>query len=355
MISPRYLRPALILAAIFISGAKLGAQSGGVIHRIAVPAPSLRGNLLGDTDVRLTSVYLPAAYAKNPQRRFPVLYLLHGFYADDRAFIGGAYSNLNIRLAMDSLIATGKVRPMIVVTPSANNRFFGSFYVNSPATGSWEDFITHDLVRYMDRHFRTIRSAASRGLAGHSMGGYGTLYIGMRHPEVFSSIYALSPCCLDVGAAGIPNLEPAWKKALAVRDTSDIRRAGFMADLLLAQSAIYSPDASRAPLYIDLPYRLVADTLVIDSAVNARWQPPMWQIDRYANNLRRLKIGFDAGRQDGFPDIPRNVEALDRKLSELGIPHSTRLYDGDHMKGVRRELENVVLPFFSENLSGKSP
>ncbi|MFN2636412.1 MAG: alpha/beta hydrolase [Gemmatimonadaceae bacterium] len=353
MISPSVRVLTLSLAATFVVAASGRTQTpGGVIHTVEIPAPSLRGNLLGDADKRAVSIYLPADYARHPARRYPVIYLLHGFAADNRAFIAGVYSNLNIRVSMDSLIAAGKVRPMIVVTPNARNRFDGSFYVNSPTTGNWEDFVVHDLVRYIDRHFRTIATRSGRGLAGHSMGGYGTLYIGMRNPTVFSAIYALSPCCLDTNAHETPAVRRAWRKVLAVRDTSEIRTVGFIPNIIMALAAVYSPDPARPPFFVDYPVSLAGDSVVVDSAIAARWKPPLKLVDQYQANLRREKIGFDAGRQDAFPDIPVNVQALDAKLTALGIPHIAELYDGDHVRGVRGRLENVVLPFFSQNLAG---
>ena len=338
------------IAAIALSGAHAGAQTG-VIRRVEVPAPSLRGNLVGDPAARQASIYLPERYFTHPKQRFPVIYLLHGFSADDRAFIAGAYQGLNVRVSMDSLIAAGKVRPMIVVTPNARNRFDGSFYANSVTTGRWEDFIARDLVGYVDRHFRTIRSASGRGLAGHSMGGYGTLHVGMRHPRIFSAIYALSPCCLSNSALeSTVNMQTAWRKALSVTDTSQIKAAGFFPNLLMALTAAYSPAPNRPPLYIDYPFAIRGDSLVRDSAVAARWRPPLSLIERYQANLRRLTIGFDAGASDGLADIPVNVRALDSTLTRLGIRHFAEVYEGGHGNRIRERLERVVFPFFSRSL-----
>jgi len=91
---------------------------------------------------------------------------------------------------------------MIIVMPNAYTALEGSFYGKSVTTGDWEDFVVSELVEYIDSHYRTIANRTSRGLAGHSMGGYGTVRLGMRRPDVFSSFYALSACCLDSGAAG---------------------------------------------------------------------------------------------------------------------------------------------------------
>lgn len=339
------------LACVLASGIPVSGAGQGVIRTIEVPAPSLRGNLVGDPAVRSVSVYLPPAYSARRRQRFPVIYLLHGFAADHRAFIAGAYQNLNVRISMDSLIAAGRVQDMIVVTPNARNRFDGSFYTNSAATGNWEDFISRDLVGYMDRHFRTIGRAESRGLTGHSMGGYGAIHVGMRNPRVFSAIYAMSACCLAANWTRTPAGNTAWKKTLAVTDTSQIKAAGFIPNIYMALSAAYSPNAERVPLFIDYPFRAEGDSLVAIRPVMARWITPLEMIDAHAGNLRRLRIGFDAGTRDGFRDIPISARALHDKLTLLGVEHFYEEYDGTHGNRIRERLERIVFPFFSERLA----
>ena len=327
------------------------AQSGGVTHVDAIVAPSLAGNLIGDTNRREVTVYLPPSYSKNRAKRYPVVYLLHGFAANHRAFMAGVYTNMNTRLSMDSLIREGLVREMIVVTPNARNAFDGSFYRNSVTTGNWEDFVYRDLVSFIDRRYRTIRNRSGRGIAGHSMGGYGALWVGMRHPETFSAIYALSPCCLrDFGSVAQRGVGP-WKAALRVREKPEILKAGFTADLLLALAAVYSPNASKPPLFIDLPNRLEADSIVEVPEIAAKWLgSPMSYVTQYASNLRRTAIAFDAGRQDALKDIPISVTMLDSALTELGVPHTAELYDGDHMRRIRSRIESHAMPFFSRVL-----
>jgi enterochelin esterase-like enzyme len=327
------------------------AQGGGITHVDTITAPSLSGNLIGDTNRREVTVYLPPSYSRNRAKRYPVVYLLHGFAADHRAFMAGVYTNMNTRLSMDSLIHAGLVKEMIVVTPNARNAFDGSFYVNSVTTGNWEDFVWRDLVRFIDRRYRTIRDRSGRGIAGHSMGGYGALWVGMRHPEIFSAIYALSPCCLrdfgDVKQRGAR----AWKAALAVTDKSQILKAGFQADLLLALAAAYSPDSLKPPLFIDLPNRVDRDSIIEIPEVAAKWlASPMTFVPRYAANLRRTAIAFDAGRQDALKDIPISVTILDSTLTALGIVHTAELYDGDHMRRIRSRIESHAMPFFSKVL-----
>ena len=340
-----------IIVSMTLVSIELGAQGGGVTHVDTISAPSLRNNLIGDTNRREVTVYLPPGYGRNPRKRYPVVYLLHGFAANHRAFMAGVYANMNTRVSMDSLIRAGLVKEMIVVTPNARNAFDGSFYVNSVTTGNWEDFINRDLVSFIDRRYRTIRNRSGRGIAGHSMGGYGALWVGMRHPETFAAIYALSPCCLrDFGAVSQRGAGP-WKAALRVTEKTQILKAGFQADLLLALAAAYSPNPRRPPLFIDLPNRLEGDSIVEVPEIAAKWlASPMSFVTRYADNLRKMHVAFDAGRQDALKDIPLSVTMLDSVLTELRIPHTAEVYDGDHMRPIRGRIESKVMPFFSRVL-----
>jgi enterochelin esterase-like enzyme len=349
----RALQSLLLLASVAIASPVLAQRgAGGVTHVDTIDAPSLRGNLIGDSSRKPITVYLPPSYARSRTKRYPVVYLLHGFSASHRAFMGGVYSNMNTRLSMDSLINAGLSREMIVVTPNADNPFDGGFYRNSPVTGNWEDYIYKDVVSFIDQRYRTIRNRTGRGIAGHSMGGYGALWVGMRHPEVFSAMYLLSPCCLrDFGDVAQRGTGP-WKAALRVKSVDSVLKAGFSADLLIALAAVYSPNPSRPPLFVDFPNRLVGDSVVPVPAITERWlsSSPMKFVPVYAANLRRLAIGFDGGRQDALKDIPISVSMLDSVLTELRITHTAEVYDGDHMRRIRSRLESKVFPFFSEHL-----
>ena len=95
----------------------------------------------------------------------------------------------------DAAMADG-AREVIMVMPDAFNKYGGSMYSNSPAIGDWESWIVRDLVSYIDANYSTIGKPGSRGLSGHSMGGYGTLRIGMKYPGIFAALYAMSSCCL---------------------------------------------------------------------------------------------------------------------------------------------------------------
>ncbi|MDO8500976.1 MAG: alpha/beta hydrolase-fold protein [Gemmatimonadaceae bacterium] len=353
MRSPQKLLSLLAASvALAVVPARLPAQNDGVTHVDTVAAPSLRANLLGDPDRREVTVYLPPSYSKRPAKRYPVVYLLHGFAADHRAFMRGAYQNLNIRLSMDSLIRAGAVREMIVVTPNARDAYDGSFYANSVVTGNWEDFIVRDLVSYVDRKYRTVRNRTGRGLAGHSMGGFGALRVAMRHPEMFSALYALSPCCLgslaDSPDAGMTR---AWKIALGLTDRSQFSKAGFIPNIIYGMAAVYSPDPANPPFYVRFPLALEGDSLISNAALATSWTvTPLTLVPAHVAGLARMAIAFDAGTADGFRDIPANVQKLDSLMTALGIHHAAELYEGTHGSRIRSRIESKVMPFFSRTL-----
>jgi S-formylglutathione hydrolase len=349
--SSRWALAFTLILLSFADSRGLNAQApwrGGVTHVDTVPGPSLRGNLIGDPAWREVTVYLPPGYKRDRTKRYPVVYLLHGFAADHRAFMSGPYQNLNVRISMDSLIESGAVRGMIVVMPNARNFFDGSFYMNSPVTGNWEDFIVKDLIGHVDRKYRTIRSRRGRGITGHSMGGFGALRIAMRNPDVYSAVYALSPCCL--AEMNYPERRPAWKVAIGLKERSEYARAGFTANLLYAMAAAYSPNIDKPPFYADLPYRLESDSLVAIPEILSKWKGPLAMAATRIDALKQLAIAFDAGNADALTDIPVNVRALDSLLTARGVPHTSEIYPGTHGSGVRSRLEASVFPFFSREL-----
>ena len=182
----------LVVLGLSINGIDhLSAQEGQLVD-VAVHSPSLEGNLLEDSAGRNVTIYLPPEYEENPEQRYPVIYLLHGFFATNKIWIGREYLNINIKSIADDLINQEKIIPMIIVMPDARNKYQGSFYANSPVTGSWEDFITQELVEYTDRTYRTLSQVVSRGIAGHSMGGDGAMKLALKHPDTYSAVYSMS-------------------------------------------------------------------------------------------------------------------------------------------------------------------
>jgi hypothetical protein len=176
----------------------------------------------------------------------------------------------------------------------------------------------------------------------------------MRHPEIFSVIYAMSPYGLSLDTAPPPAVARAWLTVLALTDSSQFKKAGFYPNLLIAESAVYSPDTAHRPFFVDYPFRSDQGRLIPDTAVLKRWRVPLLDIPDYSANLRREKIGFDAGREDGFPNIAPDVAVLDRMLTTLGVPHFAELYEGTHGSRIRDRVERVALPFISASFEDEA-
>jgi len=333
----------LILSAAAIAPA--WGQAGSV-ERVKVHGKLLEGNLSGDPPDRGVTVYLPPDYRSAKNKRYPVLYMLHGYTDNDKKWMGTVKHWINLPAVIDKTLMGKKSGEMIVVMPDGFTRYHGSMYSNSLVTGDWEDFIAYELVAYVDEHYRTLRSAASRGLAGHSMGGYGAMRIGMKHPEIFAAVYLLSPCCL---AAPDPERDAGFMpEAAAVTTVSQIEKAEFRPRIMLASAAAWSPNPAKPPLYIDLPWKdgqWQAD-------IAAKWaaNAPLETIDQYVTNLKRLKgFAFDAGDKD--QPIAKNIGRLNEALNASSVPHLFVIYEGDHLNRIAERIETEVLPFFNKNLS----
>ena len=218
----------------------------GKLERITVHGKSLEGNLEGDSADRDVFVYLPPSYDREPARRYPVVYTLHGYGLHAQQWVG--FANVS---GLEKGLAAGTTKEMILVAPDAFSLHNGSFYSNSKTTGDWETFIAVELVNYIDDHYRTIPNRMSRGLTGHSMGGYGTFRIGMKHPEVFSSLYAMSACCMLDTA----EVTPALTQMEAIKTKEDAMKLSFNQKSPLARAAAWSSNADNPPLFIDLPVK----------------------------------------------------------------------------------------------------
>lgn len=335
------------------SAVAVAPDGHGTLLHDTVFSPALVGNRLGDSPRRAVDVYLPPSYGSSPRRRYPVIYLLHGFDADQ-----GWWSTprVSIRTAMDSLVAAGRVREAILVMPDAFNAYAGSFYVNSPTAGRWEDFVSRDLVRYVDGRYRTVAGPAARGVGGYSMGGYGAFTLAARHPDVFGAVYGLSACCMggelldDAGMA-----DTTWARTLALRDRAQVRGAPFFVKYQVALASVLSPDPARAPLGVDFPFALDAAGRVVPvEPVRARWTAPTPErfVRREAAGLRRLRgIAFDVGSRDGLRHIPVTMQRLSRALDSAGIPHTFQEYDGTHGSHVPERIRTHMLPFLSAHLA----
>ena len=328
--------------------AATSATKNGTVETIKVHGKSLEGNLEGDSPDRDVFIYLPPSYATEKNRRYPVVYFLHGYSVKAEAY----WNLMTVPATADKLMAGGAAHEMILVNPDAYTIYSGSMYSNSPTTGDWETFITHDLVDYIDSHYRTIANRDSRGLAGHSMGGYGTLRIGMKYPQVYSSIYAMSSCCLmnDPGAPRPPAPErpPAATSGSEDKDgkAARPRTGGGFGNVLSAEAAAWSPNPQNPPKFFDLPN----ENGTPRPEIAAKWiaNSPLAMMDQYISNLKQYHaFMMDVGLQDG---LAASNKEMDASLTQVGVPHKFETYEGNHTNRVKERFEGQVLPFFSENL-----
>jgi enterochelin esterase-like enzyme len=343
-----------ILLFVFIASMAClhaGAQNKpalkGSVQRIKVHGRGLEGNLEGSSPDRDVSVYLPPGYKTNTQKRYPVVYLLHGYTDSDAKWYGFEEHWINLPRIVDSVFATGSAKEMIFVTPNAYTRYQGSMYANSVTTGNWEDFVAKELVAYIDAHYRTIPQAGSRGLAGHSMGGYGSMRIGQQHPEIFSSVYLLSPCCLEPFIN--QPLDSARLSAIeSVKTIADFEKADFITRIIYAMGAAWSPNPTKPPLFLDLPF----ENGQLKPMVQAKWwsNMPLVTLDQHLLHLKQLKgFAFDAGDKD--EGIAIAIKKLDSTLNIYGLKHDFEVYEGDHLNRIGERIAQKMLPFFSERLS----
>src|SRR5271167_772048 len=201
-----------------------GAKPVAVEH-IKVHGAALEGNLEGDAVDRDVLVFLPPSYSKERKRHYPVVYALHGYSIGAEQWS----HEIHVPQTVEGAFAKGS-REMIVVLPDSKTVYNGSMYSSSATTGDFENYVARDVVAYMDTHYRTIPDRQSRGLVGHSMGGYGASRIGMKHAEVFGALYIMSPCCMSPMTGGGPG-PPDQMKERAIANEKKVGAAKSPSEL----------------------------------------------------------------------------------------------------------------------------
>jgi enterochelin esterase-like enzyme len=314
------------------------------VEQIKVHGTALEANLEGDAVDRDVFVFLPPSYAKEKSRRYPVVYALHGYSIGAKQWA----QEIHVPQTIEGAFAQG-AKEMIVVLPDSKTVHNGSMYSSSVTTGDFEQFIAHDVVSYIDAHYRTIPNRLSRGLVGHSMGGYGATRIGMKHADVFGSLYIMSPCCLSPREARPAN--PEMEKALEeVKTPEDSAKLPFSARAQLATAAAWSPNPKNPPLYLDLPTKDGKPR----PDVLAKWtaNAPLAFIDQYIGNLRQYRaIAMDVGDKDG---LRVDTGKLHDVLDKYGITNRFEVYSGTHTSKMAERFQNHVMPFFSQHLCFKA-
>jgi len=360
---------------------------GGRVVTLEHTSKVLTDNPLGDPHVRLLDVWLPPQYdqqrGKGRGARFPVLFDLVGFTGTGRMHTAPRSFEENVPERAARLIHERKMPPVIVAFPDCFTALGGNQYINSSALGRYADYLTKELVPFVDREFRTLASREHRGCFGKSSGGYGAILHGMKYARTWGAIASHSgdayfdwvyggdwpntldelakfrkpprkPGPVDVAAeakrAGYDGrddgrvrrfLEHVWKK-------TKLSEAEVHCLMNLAMAATYDPDP-KAPNGFLLPYNLETGELL-----RKRWRAwlrhdPILLVGRYAKELRTLRgIFVDCGWRDQYR-IHYGSRLLSKALAEHGIAHRYEEFDDNHSSvDYRMELS---LPFLARALS----
>ncbi len=348
----------IILGSIILglASAAYGQQSSGKLIREVVHGRSLANSVTKESPDRNVSIYLPPSYETSSTRLYPVIYLLHGITDTDqtwtRAWSKNSDGYATILDVMDKGIADGRFGEMIIVMPDQNTRAMGSFYVNSSVTGNWEDFTAKELVGHIDSKYRTVAKPESRGITGHSMGGYGALTLAMKNPDVFSVAYGINPAIIGWGA-DLTIDTPGFVNVLKANTIDDlIRTRDLYALAAVTVSQAFSPNPNKPPFFADFPFAVVEGKVVPSEPGHSKWEAnfPVRMVSKYKENLKKLRgLRFDSGFEDEFKFIPANSRAFSAELTKHGIEHIFEEYNGDHrnrMWSRTGRLHTEILPYF---------
>lgn len=313
------------------------AKNGNVVtHRFT--SKVLKANPLKDPYIRDLAVYLPPGYTSGSSKGYVTLIGLSGFGGTGRmAFnVNPLVEPLDMR--MNRLISKGNCGPMIIVMVDCFTRFGGNQYINSSATGRYEDYIVDEIVPFIEKEY----NVSSKAVWGKSSGGYGSIVLGMRHPEVFSALadhsgdsafeygYMLDfPRALDVFTeAGGPK---KWLENFWSHPENRGRKNYHEALNTFAMAAHYSPNPKSKELGVDLPFDL--ETGEFRDDVWKRWLEwdPVRMVEKYADNLRKLKLIYmDCGIRDEF-NLYWGSRIIHSKLNRMKIKHHYEEFNDGHM------------------------
>jgi S-formylglutathione hydrolase FrmB len=342
----------------------------------------LEGNPLGDPHVRRLGVWLPPHYdegaLRGRGRRYPALFDLVGFTGSGLAHANWKPFGDNLPERAARLIHAGKMGPAIIVFPDCFTALGGNQYVNSAALGNYADYLTRELVPFVDREFRTLARREHRGCFGKSSGGYGAMIHGMKYARHWGAIANHSgdahfefvyghdwPNTLDTLAkhraarrkAGSVDVRRAarYRGAAAGFDDGRVRRfldavwkkeklsgAEVHCIMNLCMAATYDPDP-RAPLGFRLPFNLETGEAIPGRWRNWQRHDPVRLVERYRASLKSLRgIYVDCGWRDQY-HIHFGSRILSLRLAEAGIRHRYEEFDDDHSDIDYRM--DVSLPF----------
>jgi len=302
----------------------------------------LQGNLPGDATERMLPVYLPPGYDENPDKRYPVIYVLAGHGGSGPLMLAPVAWGESFPERIDRLISTGAMEPVIAVLPDCWTIFGGAQYINSSALGQYEDYLIDELIPYVDSTYRTLASREHRAITGKSSGGYGAMVQSMRHPETFSAMashsgdiyfeFGLLPdlAKLHANLLKFNGLEGFIEQIPTIKPKS---HDPFFSVLgMLCYGAAYAPNPA-AHRGFEMPIDMETGALRED--VWQRWLAwdPVRMIDQreHIEAWKQLSyIYLDCGLWDEL-NFPVGTRILHNKLDALGLQHDFELFNDGHI------------------------
>jgi S-formylglutathione hydrolase FrmB len=316
-----------------------------MVVRERLESRRLAGNLFGDPNTRDLVVYLPPGYEATPTRRYATAYLLHGFGGRALSWVvgptlEGAFVRPPVQDLLDEAILRLGAGPLIVVMPDGWSRWGCSQWVDSPLNGAFERYVVEEVVPFVDARFRTLPTAASRGVCGSSSGGFGAWHLASRHPEVFGAAALLSADSY-FALTHLP-----WFHRFYSRIYPDAPNGPVEGDLeswlCYGCASCYSPNPERLPHRVDLPVAFPSGELLPE--VWTRWlafDPVESWRDRLPA-LRALRgLLLDVGYRDEY-GFHFGHRVLSARLKAAGIRHEAWEHDGTHGSRFVERLQRAV-------------
>jgi S-formylglutathione hydrolase FrmB len=324
----------------------------GIVKLDPFESAALAGNPLGDRSDRPLGVYMPPGYDGGGSRRYPVLYLLHGYSGDLGATLSSRLWETNVVQRMDRLIAGKKMPPALLVIVDGSTRLGGSQYVNSIHNGNYASYVVHDVIKHVDANYRTVGRPGGRGVLGKSTGGFASLHLTMNYPGHFGAFASHSGdsyfrVCHVSGLVTCTRVLEKHAGIQAFVEAFEAKEKPKMEEMftmeMLAYSAAYSPTAAK-PFAFDLPVDVATGAFRDD--VWARWLTfdPTEQIPHKKTELAALRLRYiDCGRRDEFAlDVGSRVMA--KQIRELGLDVRHEEFDDDHRSiGYRYDISLPAL------------
>ena len=327
-------------AILLLAASCAGGPSKAEPAAAAAPAPPYIARTINLKSERVASgkipeggnlslqVLLPASYDSEPDRRYPVVYCLHGYGDPPSELISAA------KPALRALWPGKKAMEFIMVGIPGTNSLGGSFYVDSPATGGWRSMITDEVVPLVDSSLRTRADRLSRAIAGFSMGGFGAWSLGLARPDLFAHAWA---CCPGAFAPG------GLDAALGQWDVSFCRAYG----------AAFAPDLSLERPYTDAPSAGKGS----DPLYKA-WYSGFGDIEGKlaayeAGKARLQSLRFDFGEADSYAWIPAGTKYVAAAMKSAGLPVEIRGWPGLGHNPASEMIEEGLLPFLEKAFAPK--